>query len=250
MNIQYNYFLYALCMLTSALAYPVTAYSDATMEAAQTAYDEGRFEDALTAYASLKEESSHPSGALLFNLGNVYYRLGRIPEAIWHYRAASYLLPRDRDVRHNLAYVINEHDVLYAQPRIPWAWFGRVSLPEWIALATVMWWFIALYAVLALKKRDGKRWIKPLYLSAILGLLSLAGIGYWTSLQFKPEFVIMEPNQEALFAPIDASTAHFTLPAGSVVRIESKTDLWYFVRAGSQSGWVRKSAGQKITGLF
>jgi len=249
-----NYFrigLVVCCGLILAGLCPGMALADPRMEAARSAYDDGRFEEAIALYQDIRATGDgRATAALHYNLGNALYRIGNLPDAIWHYRAASHLAPRDKDIQHNLRYILEELDALHPTPRFPWSWISRISLAEWAVLAIVMWWLSALYAALALWKRNGRVWLKPLYFSATIGLVAGAGLFYWIHLQIKPELVITRSAQEALFAPIDGSTAHFTVPSGSIVKVDSETELWYSIRTGNKTGWIRKQAVKPITGVL
>jgi hypothetical protein len=73
-------------------------------------------------------------------------------------------------------------------------------------------------------------------------LVSLAGVLAWADLHRHPEIVVLEPKQEALFAPLEKSTAHFAVPEGSIVRALETSGDWIKVASGRQIGWVRQSA--------
>ena len=47
-------------------------------------------------------ESGLENSAVFYNLGNSYYRLKDIGQAIWAYRNANRLSPRDEDIAYNL----------------------------------------------------------------------------------------------------------------------------------------------------
>ncbi len=55
---------------------------------------------ALKLYAQLEKEPGN--GKLLYNIGNAYYELGEYGWAIYYYRLAQQLLPRDHQVRQQL----------------------------------------------------------------------------------------------------------------------------------------------------
>ena len=47
-------------------------------------------------------ETGQENSTVFYNLGNAYYRLGDIGQAIWAYRNANRFSPRDKDITHNL----------------------------------------------------------------------------------------------------------------------------------------------------
>jgi hypothetical protein len=81
-------------------------------------------EAALDAY----QGTSDPSVVALYNQGVLHHRLGDVPSAIAHWRAAWDLAPRDGDIAHNLAVARTE---LTQDPPIPVGF----ALP-WMAILT------------------------------------------------------------------------------------------------------------------
>ena len=65
------------------------------------AYNQGLYEKAKNFYVKVLDENLH-SAELYFNLGNSYYRMQDIGQAIWAYKNAIRLNPRDKDIAHNL----------------------------------------------------------------------------------------------------------------------------------------------------
>ena len=70
-------------------------------------YKEGRFEDAAKDFSELIQ-SGRGNGHLYYNLGNAFFRQGRIGHAILNYERAHVLIPRDADLNFNLRYARNQ----------------------------------------------------------------------------------------------------------------------------------------------
>ena len=64
------------------------------------AFEAGELDRAIEVW---EQADARPSGKVLFNLGNAWYRKGDLPRSIAHYRSAQRLRPRDGNVHHNLA---------------------------------------------------------------------------------------------------------------------------------------------------
>lgn len=90
-----------LCALVSfAFADPMEEeFSNANQK-----YAEGNYEEGIASYEKLIE-SGVSSGALYYNLGNAYFKLGRIGKAILNYERGKRLTPQDEDLLANLTYV-------------------------------------------------------------------------------------------------------------------------------------------------
>ena len=90
------------------------------------AFDNGELDQAIEVWQSAVD-AGNPSGKVLFNLGNAWYRKGDLPRSIAHYRSAQRLRPRDGHVHHNLA--LARADLELVPEPVP-------PTPSWSALAT------------------------------------------------------------------------------------------------------------------
>jgi tetratricopeptide (TPR) repeat protein len=64
---------------------------------ANQCYQEGKFNEALEHYKKL-ENLGYQSGALYYNMGNTYYKLGAVGYAILYYEKAAKLIGNDEDL--------------------------------------------------------------------------------------------------------------------------------------------------------
>ena len=64
------------------------------------------YEKALLRYQKINK--SIPSGKVYYNIGNTYFRMGDIGQAIVNYRRAERHIPGDPNLQHNLAYVLGK----------------------------------------------------------------------------------------------------------------------------------------------
>ena len=117
------------------LASVVTARADAVsapFEQANKLYEEGHYTEAAAAYQSLLDHGS-VSPAIYFNAGNALFKAGQIGRAIYNYRRAEELAPRDPDIRANLQIARTQAGTNTASaPGNRWTrWTGRLTLNEW-----------------------------------------------------------------------------------------------------------------------
>ena len=66
-------------------------------------YDKSNFQSAIDIYSSSIKKSDL-SGKHHYNMGNFYFRIGKLGESIYHFKKANELIPRDGDVLYNLNY--------------------------------------------------------------------------------------------------------------------------------------------------
>ncbi|OFZ02092.1 MAG: hypothetical protein A2070_09915 [Bdellovibrionales bacterium GWC1_52_8] len=67
---------------------------------ARAFYDAGRYDDALQA---LLTQPTPQNSSYFYNIGTIYYRLGRAGTALAYFEKANRLAPHDAEIRHNLA---------------------------------------------------------------------------------------------------------------------------------------------------
>ena len=95
-----KYFFVALCISAASAA---AAPDCAGIDAGTKAYNGGDFERAIDEWRTCADNGT-PDADLLYNLGNAYFRSGKIGFAIFYYRSALRLRPGDDDIQHNLKF--------------------------------------------------------------------------------------------------------------------------------------------------
>lgn len=221
------------------LGTPVLAQPSSDLfAAAGQAYDAGRFGDAEKLYRQLLERGD-TAPELLFNLGNALFKQARYGEAVLAYRRAWYFRPRDADVRANLR--LAQQETTAAETDLP-AWkrlLLYVSAEEWRHSAAAAYWLAALAATAYLVAGRRWAWLRRLaVVTALLALVSAGGWTVWNRLAQRPEIVVIQGPQQALYAPLEGATPHFSLPAGSIARVRERSGSWLEVQSGDRTGWI------------
>jgi hypothetical protein len=211
------------------------------LEAGQ-AYDANRPADAATLYAKLVDQG-YESKELYFNLGNAYFKSGKLGQAVLNYRRAWRLAPRDPDIQANLRFALQSISALTPDYSTPVRLLFKLNMSEWIALATFAYWTLSIALALFLAMRN-QRVAFARALAALLALLilSAAGIVNECLARQTPELIVIEPRQQALYAPLEGSKAYFALPEGSIVRLKEQSGTWFKVTTGRQSGYIQSKA--------
>jgi tetratricopeptide (TPR) repeat protein len=210
-------------------------------KAANNAYHQQNYEQAIELYQNILSQGYH-SKEIYFNIGNSYYRLNRIGEAILYYEKAQKLDPRDVDIQYNL-----ELANLRVIDRIEWdnlkLFFSIQQLSRLISVLFALTVF-CLILWLFTKRYRLRRWI--LYLSAVAGLLTI----FWAYILIirtgeLKEFhwaIVLTPTVTVLSAPDENSTDVFLLHEGVKVSLNENRGDWVKISLpDGKSGWMKKN---------
>jgi len=142
-------FVYILISILTAFATSNAAESCTGLEAGAKAYNQGDFERAVDEWRSCADSGINDAD-LFYNLGNAYFRSGKLGFSIFYYKKALRLRANDSDIQHNLKYAQamtrdkvdedeEENPLLAALFRVHHAIPLQIQL--WILL--VLFWLIA-----------------------------------------------------------------------------------------------------------
>jgi tetratricopeptide (TPR) repeat protein len=209
---------------------------------ANRAYEQGKFAQAISGYEQLLKDGAR-SSAIFFNLGNAWFRTGRVGKAIAHYRLAERLSPRDTDIRANLDFARRapqEGEV--PRPKQWGAWSQRLTTDEWTQATSFFLWLL-LFMLSASRLRPSLKSSLKNWIGTAAVMLLLAGTGLTAShLTTRPgtEAVIAAATASIRYGPFDESQSHFTLRDGTEVSVVDRKGDWAQVRDASQrTGWLK-----------
>lgn len=233
----------SICLLfLGGLRNVTAADSAAAFDAANKLYYQDKFKEAAAAYQKLLSENG-ASPALHFNLGNTFFKSGKLGEAIRHYRLAEKLDPRDPDIQANLHFARDTVGGGAPKQSLISTWLGRLSLNEWAALVTFsVWIWLGLIATGMMKPalktalRTYVRWsgVAAMVLAACLAVDYRGQVGNQAAVVSVTEAVVR-------FGPLEESDSHFTLRDGSEVNIHDSKDGWFQITdTQGRSGWLKE----------
>jgi tetratricopeptide (TPR) repeat protein len=231
-----------LALLTVAMTFHVAALEpEPVFEHANLLYEQQRFAEAVEAYQSLFQDGIN-SPALHFNLGNALLRAGHTGLAIYHYRLAERLAPRDPDIRANLHFARASTGLAArSAPRLQ-RLLHRLTLNEWTTLCAVAFWLWI--GVLCLRQlfptlRKPLGTLTAAFAAVTLILCACLGV-VWHEVQQPTAIVITAPNIALRFGPFVESPEHFSLPDGAEVPVVDRHQDWIQVRDRNQRlGWLQ-----------
>jgi tetratricopeptide (TPR) repeat protein len=196
-------------------------------------YKKGEYVQSLGKYKEM--EKSAPSAALYYNIGNVYYRLGKIGMALVYYERAQKLSPSDYDVNYNIKFLSDMiKDPDYRGTFI--ARLGSTRVRMFFGLCA-----FAFSIIVSIKLLRPAR--KLFWAFAITGMLfavsSAAYLMVWREAS-QAYAVVVENNAEVRSGPDYNFKVNFTLPEGKKIIVFGSTDKWAEVGVKSMGirGWL------------
>ena len=226
---------------------------------AEALYQEQRYDEAAGVYESMRALGIEDA-ALDYNLGNAYFKAGRLGLSVLSYERALVLAPSDEDVRTNLLYA-NElvADSVEEAPlplAVRWAVDVYRSLqPNFLAILLSIA-FVLGGVALTLVLYDA--WRQPRWgrSSAIVALvicatLALASGGALASkvnaAANRVEAIVLTENAYVRSGPGDANPRLAEIHEGLKVRVISEREGWYQVTlANGLTGWLRAAEIETI----
>lgn len=223
---------------------------------ANTEYSNGYYDHALELYQSVLDQG-FTSADLYYNIGNTFFKLNRIPEAVLNYERALKLAPNDENIRFNLDLAQKRTiDKIESIPDLFYErWFRSLlnfsTADGWGILSIIFFASAFLLAVIfLLSSRRGVR-VFAFYLSATLVVFALSTFAMaYLQHHFRtsnPEGIVFDPSVTVKSSPADGSIDLFVIHEGTKVKIKDQIGDWYEVRIASGSqGWIKAAAIEKI----
>jgi tetratricopeptide (TPR) repeat protein len=220
-------------------------------------YQEGRYEEAIEAWQRVRE-AGYESAAIHFNLGNAYFKLGRLGPAILEYERAGRIIPGDEDVTANLRLARSvTADDIEPLPRFwllaAWDWWVDLLPLGVLRWATAASWLLAGTGLVVgiLARGGGARRAGMIVLSASAGATFLLGLNLAVrelGLGRPEEAVVMAVEVGVKSAPTDdPNLTIFNIHEGTLVQVERLADEWAEIKLeDGRVGWVPGSVFEMI----
>ena len=213
-------------------------------------YQQKNYEKATEAYQNLVNQG-YEGVSLYYNLGNSYYREGKIGYAILNYERALRISPNDDDVQHNLA-IANAKtvDKIDALPKFfLFQWWESL-----LALLTVTGWTylsyifdlavlisIGIYFFTKHHKAQRYSFFSGFAFSILLIFtIILLVVNLNRELNIR-QGIIIKPVIAVKLSPDSNSNDAFVIHEGLKVQLEDKVDSWVKIRLhDGKIGWLPK----------
>ncbi len=240
--------------LAAASASP--AEMDRLFLEANRLYQTGNYQEALVNYSKIVQ-SGYESGPLYYNMGNCYYKLSDIGRAILQYERAKRLMPRDEDLKANLA-MANLATVDKIEPQADFLLIALVNgfvhaIPAAPLIVLVLAFYVLGAAFLTVWVVSRTRWLRSLAfkISIVCAvLLAVSGLSLFAQergIRLRKESVILSDKVDVLSAPGGEGVEVFSLHTGTKVRTDQQTGGWIeIILPDRKMGWVKKEVLEPI----
>ncbi len=222
--------------------------SDDMMKQANNYYQLKQYDKAISIYQEIIKKG-YVGTALFYNLGNAYYREGKIGYAILYYEKAKQISPDDPDVLHNLALANTKTvDKIETMPTFfLFQWWESLlavfSLNGWTYVAYVFYilFLLAVGLYFFAKKPDLQRYSFFGGLASVVLLIiiiSLLIVNLNRQLNVKNAIVIV-PAATVKLSPDNSGNDAFVIHEGLKVQEENHVDNWVEIRLqDGKEGWL------------
>ncbi len=189
------------------------------------------------------------AGGVYYNLGNAWYRCGRLGKAIAAYRHAQWLLPRDSDVAENLATArLQQGAEAPGASERSGAVRAFLFVYYYVSPDETVWGFCfclaAFFAVLSWQWFSPAQWLRRtmLVLGACALVLGIAGGThvYWA--HAGSEAVVVGDSVAGRSGASESATGIFVLNDGAEVGVTGREGGWVKIKVADKNGWVPEHA--------
>lgn len=247
---RYTYIAIVVWGISLLSTYTAQADASAYKPHGYAAFQQGNYAFLSTNYTAAIRYYLHARntgfapGELYFNLGNAYYRSGNLGKSIAAYLRAQALLPRHRDVQHNLA-TARENTIDNILPQISsdtlrsFLFFYYYFSPD-----ELLWSAAILCALFFLMGTCSlfyfRRTLRPLLW--LIGICAAAALTLGTLKSYRfatpTHGVIISPEAIVHAGPGSAYTQLFTLHDGAEVRVDEIHNEWVKIDVTATKGWL------------
>ncbi len=227
-------------LLMIALIAGANVYID-TFDQANNAYMNNDYSKAITLYEQLVNENvAQP--VVFYNLGNAYYRSGRLAPAIANFERALQLDPTFENAQENLQTAVRQTKRQLERPLPPdWEqsllfWhYGLRQRTTFIVAATLWLVFWSVLAVRKMRRIRSKRWAVM-----VLGMVAVAfGVSAWLKVHPVMLAVADRDPVPVRYGTNEHDTIRFELYVGDRVTVDKRINGWSRVTTvEGERGWA------------
>lgn len=233
-----------VCLPTAGFAQIETAVQ--AFDEGNEQYRTGNYQEALAAYEQAIA-GGYASGALLYNMGNAYYRLDELGQAIRYYEKARLLIPQNDELLHNLeiakAKAVDQFSSLPTPAWMNW-WYTMLerSGGRWLFWIGFLL-YLAAIAIIIYRFKFAPRdpWVRRARAIVVLLCLVLLAAAFTASMQSVEtrQAVVLSERVDLRETPAADGFSETAIHEGVVVDVLQESDTWIEIRLPNGGrGWV------------
>ena len=214
-------------------------------------YQQGAYDQAIGLYEQILGKGVE-GGNIYYNLGNAYFKKGRLGMSILNYERAMRFIPKDGDLianyRHAVSKISNniytrKHFIIRVSDRV----FGQFTADELALFLCIIYILLILNLALGLF-RIVKRYVLFLLMGLLVMCFAAAAVYLKGDIETAGrEAIVIKEKTDAKFEPISQATDYFVLYEGmKVTIIESKEDWYKIMRSDGKIGWIDRASADII----
>jgi len=213
-----------------------------------TYFTAGNYKDALQIWTDIYNTGYH-SANLDYNIGNAYFKLNDIPNAILFYERAYLLNPADENINYNLQ--IARTLIVDRFQEIPELFFVRwynimsllIPTNSWAKTSIVSFILCLFLLSLYIYSSRYRYKVTGFWLAVVFFIISVTSLAFALrnkSLVYDThKAIIMSPAVSGKSSPDNSGTDLFVLHEGTKVTIEDEVKEWFEIRlSDGNKGWI------------
>lgn len=238
------------------ISYVCKANDDAyhQFEKGNSFYASQEFDSALIAYKTVLQ-SKMISKELYLNLGNTFFKLDSIPQAILFYEKGIKLAPGDPDLSYNLQYcnkLIKDKNPIKKSVLLNELIFSFLGKsPNYWAYSSIILLGLVCVMFAFFRLSIDSKWKKINFYSAIIVLI-LFGITVLLSSISKSKIndtkygIVIKNSIKVRTEPSENASTAFLLHEGSKAKVTAEINEWIEISFNEKKGWIRTNALERI----
>ncbi|MCX6320809.1 MAG: tetratricopeptide repeat protein [Bacteroidia bacterium] len=213
-----------------------------------TYFTSGSYKEALQVWTDIYN-TGYRSAGLNYNIGNAYFKLNNIPDAILYYERAYLLNPADEDINYNLqiarTFIVDRFQEI---PELFFVrWYNFVSLflstNSWAKISIGSFILCLLLLSLYIYSSRYRHKVIGFWLAVFFFVLTLSSFAFTVrnkSLVYDShKAIISSPLVSGKSSPDNSGTDLFVLHEGTRVSIEDEVGEWFEIMlSDGNKGWV------------
>ena len=220
-------------------------------------YRKENYSEAIQKYESILSKDKVESAELYFNLGNSYYKLGKVAPSIYNFEKALLLNPNDKAIQTNLNFAQKTAiDDIKVVPEVGFSNFMykiiavyHYNIWAWIAVSFAIAFLLFFIGYYFSSRTIAKR-IFFIGMFVLLALLITAVVFAFLEKRFEKTIrpaIVFEEVVNVKSEPRTSSENTVTLHEGTKVYVKETLDNWKRIQLTDKTeGWIKKEAIKEL----